>query len=112
MKDGSKSGAARQRLASRMLRYFTEFDGEGAPSFEKFARISGCRVAEFCAYREDEAFDRVYRECNEIRRDYLIDQALCRRYDPSFVKFLLTEESEAPADEKSLALTLEVVSQA
>lgn len=112
MKDESKDGAALERLARRMLRFFADFDGEGAPSFEKFARISRCRVAELQAYREDEAFDMVYRECNEIRRDYLIDQALCRRYDPSFVKFLLTEESEIPAKDKNLALTLEVVSQA
>lgn len=112
MRDETKDSASRQKLARRMLRFFTEFDGEGAPSFEKFARASGYGVSDLAACREDEAFDRVYRECNEIRRDYLIDQALCRRYDPSFVKFLLTEKSESPVEEKNLALTLEVVSQA
>lgn len=111
MKDEPKDSASREKLARRMLRFFTEFDGEGAPSFEKFARVSGYRVSVLTACREDETFDRVYRECNEIRRDYLIDQALCRRYDPSFVKFLLTEESEPSADAGNLALTLEVVSQ-
>lgn len=98
------------RLAERMRRYFTDFEGEGAPSFEKFARSVGTDAAELKILRGKEAFDRVYRECGEIRRDYLIDMALCRRYDPSFVKFLLSEE-DTPDDVGDLSLTLEVVSQ-
>lgn len=100
------------RLAARMLRFFTSYEGEGVPSFEKFARSVGTDAEMLRALRENEAFDRVYRECGEIRRDYLIDQALCRRYDPSFVKFLLSEESEIKESVGDLSLTLEVVSQA
>lgn len=98
-------------LTSRMLRFFASYEGEGVPSFEKFARSVGTDAEMLRALREDEAFDRVYRECSEIRRDYLIDQALCRRYDPSFVKFLLSEESETKDAVGDLSLTLEVVSQ-
>ena len=65
------------------------------PSFSKFARSTGLTVSELEGFRKKHTeFDRAWRECIEIRRDYLTDSALTRRYDPSFVKFLLTEQSD------------------
>ena len=80
-------------LPRRLYRFFlTENEDGSAPSFTKFARSVGCTTEELENFREHKEFDRAYREAKEIRRDYLIDRALSKRYDSSFVKFLLSEE--------------------
>ena len=92
-----------------MYKYFKEYsDAAGAPSFEKFAILYGTTLDELNSYRNKKEFDRAYRECCEIRRDYLIDRALTKRFDPSFVKYLLSECDEDDADD-TLALKLEVI---
>ena len=101
-------------LPRKMYTYFTGFQDAGAPSFDKFARSLGITLEELTAYRRNKEFDRAYRECGEIRRDYLIDTALTKRHDPSFVKFLLTVEFGMGEEEKgvtdgTLNLRLEVV---
>ena len=75
-----------------MYTYFSTFAEGEAPSFVKFARSIGLTLAELNGYRVHSEFERAWQECNEIRRDYLIDHALTRRHDPSFVKFLLSYE--------------------
>ena len=72
--------------------FFSGYNDKGAPSIAKFARSIGATVAEIEKFRSHRKFDRAYRECSEIRRDYLIDQALCKQFDASVVKFLLTNE--------------------
>ncbi|MBQ8720379.1 MAG: hypothetical protein IJY65_05040 [Clostridia bacterium] len=94
--------------------YFVTYkDTAGAPSFAKFAKSIGATVADIESFRKHKRFEEAYRECCEIRRDYLIDSALTRRFDPSFVKFLLNEEFKMGDEEKdsasSLSVTLEVV---
>ena len=92
-----------------MYKFFCEFsDAAGAPSFEKFAISRGITLEELTSYRSKKGFDRAYRECGEIRRDYLIDRALTKRFDPSFVKFLLSEDIESDTD-NTLTLELEVI---
>ena len=92
-----------------MYKYFYSFsDAAGAPSFVKFAMLHGITVEELISYRKKREFDRAYRECCEIRRDYLIDRALNKRFDPSFVKFLLTEDTSDETDD-TLTLKLEIV---
>lgn len=96
-------------LSRDMYKFFCEFsDAAGAPSFEKFAICRGITLEELTSYRSKKDFDRAYRECCEIRRDYLIDRALTKRFDPSFVKFLLSEDTEGDAD-NTLTLELEVI---
>lgn len=95
--------------------FISHSDTASAPSFEKFARSIGATLEDIGEFRKKREFDRAYRECNEIRKDYLIDAALTRRYDPSFVKFLLSAEFEMGDKEKEkedsgLAVTLEVIS--
>ena len=85
-------------------------DTASAPSFSKFARSIGVTLSDLESFRCNEEFDRAYRECNEIRKDYLIDGALTRRYDPSLVKFLLSENQENDTADDGLAVTIEVVS--
>ena len=100
-----------RRLYSFFLGYS---EAVGAPSFSKFARSIGATLREVESFREHTEFDRAYEECNEIRRDYLIDNALCKRFDGSLTKFLLTtefgmgEEKEDAADNR-FDFTLEVL---
>ena len=90
-----KGARYRKGLAERMCGYFSNYAEDGAPSFGKFARSQGITAEDLAALRECADFDRAYRTCSEIRRDYLIDKALCRRADPSFVKFVLESEARA-----------------
>ena len=98
-------------LPRRMYTYFTTYgEGVGAPSFSKFARCIGVTLDELLSFRKHEKFDRAYRECSEIRRDYLIDMALNKRFDSSFTKFLLSEiERTATEDNEEFKFTLEVL---
>ena len=101
-------------IPRKMYTYFTNFSDIGAPSFGKFARSIGVTLSELQGYRRHKKFERAWQECNEIRRDYLIDSALAKRNDSSFSKFLLSYEfgmDEPPSsdEESNLKVTLEVV---
>lgn len=106
-----KRKSERRELSRRMLAFFlaTASDGQ-APSFDKFARQEKMTLSELEALCEDKDFNEAYRECGEIRRDYLIDAALTKRFDPSFVKFLLSLEDEKETDgAKEISVTVTVV---
>lgn len=98
-------------LARRMYIYFASYDEPlGVPSFGKFARSIGTTLEELSSHRRNKKFDEAWRECSEIRRDYLIDMALAKRFDSSFAKHLLSLESESEqGDDSSLTVSLEVV---
>lgn len=93
-----------------MYLYFLSYSDGGLPSFRKFASSVGLTLAELMKMRSHREFDRAYAECREIRRDYLIDKALEKRFDSSFAKFLISLENEADDTEESgeLRLHLEV----
>ena len=100
-----------RRLYSFFLGYS---EAAGAPSFSKFARSIGATLRDVESFREHAEFDRAYEECNEIRRDYLIDNALSKKFDGSLTKFLLTAEfgmGERKEDEADTGIdfTLEVL---
>ena len=102
----------RKDFPHRLYVFFTSYTDAGAPSFSKFARSIGVTLEDVEAFREHKEFDRAYRECTEIRRDYLIDNALLKRFDSSFTKFLLTEEREngqKDGDGGEIKLTLRVL---
>ena len=95
-------------LPHEMYKFFIGYsDAAGAPSFEKFAKQKGITLDLLTSYRQKRDFELAYRECCEIRRDYLIDRALTKRFDPSFVKFLLTEDCDGGSDD-AFTLKLEV----
>ena len=101
-------------LPRRMYAYFVGYSGVGAPSFTKFGASTGLTLADIERFRENKEFERAYRECSEIRRDYLIDNALAKRFDGSVSKFLLSCEfqmdKDIDDDEKNkLDVTLEVL---
>ena len=93
-----------------MYGFFTGFSDQGAPSFSKFARSIGATLEDIEGFRARREFERAYRECSEIRRDYLIDNALTKRFDSSFTKFLLSEDGSGGENalENELTVKLEV----
>ena len=105
-----------QKQMPRLLyTYFiSHSDKRSAPSFQKFARSIGVTLEDIRDFRRHGEFERAYNECNEIRRDYLIDQALTKQFDPSLVKFLLVSEFGMGEKEErcdtGLDVTLTVIS--
>ena len=101
-------------LPRRMYTFFLKFDSPGVPSFSKFARSINATLSDIEYFREHGEFDRAYRECSEIRRDYLIDNGLTKRFDSSFTKFLLSSEyrmgeEKLTDEERNVCVTLEVI---
>lgn len=58
-----------KELTHRMYCFFKDFTGDGLPSFSKFARSEKMTLERLKSYRENPEFDRIFRECKEIRRD-------------------------------------------
>ena len=108
MKKGKRRGYSAD-LAGKMYLYFISYDDAGAPSFSKFARSIGITLSELESYRAHQRFERAYRECSEIRRDYLIDRALTKRFDATFVKYLLGSDDNADGSDGELTVRLEVL---
>ena len=101
-------------LPRKMYTYFIGYSDAGAPSFIKFAISIGATLDDINHYRKHNEFDRAYRECSEIRRDYLIDNGLAKRIDSSFAKFVLSSEfkmgeEKISDEERNIQVTLEVV---
>ena len=90
--------------------FFKNYDGEGIPSFTKFAKVHGLTTEELASFRRYKRFDQAWRECLEMRRDMLVDRALCRKFDGSVTKFLLSEvEAVGEAQESHILFNLKVV---
>ena len=103
MKKANLKGIERE-----MYCYFSSYSDVGAPSFAKFARKKGLTTAELLSLRSKKKFNLAYVECVQIRRDYLIDKALTKGFDGSFVKFLLDVEFDED-DSNELCIRLEVI---
>ena len=104
-------------LPRKMYTFFKNYSDIGAPSFLKFAASVNMTLADLESFRKKDKFDRAYRECSEIRRDYLIDNGLTKRFDSSFTKFILNSEfrmgeEKISDEERNIQLTLEVVDNA
>ena len=95
-------------LCRKMTNYFAFYEGFGAPSFEKFAGLMSLKLSDLATLRSEPEFDRAYRECCAIRRDYLTDRALEKKFDSSLVKLLITMEKEELAVMEQAQFTLSV----
>ena len=109
-----KKGRYTKDLPRKMYTYFRGYSDAGAPSFTKFAMSIGATLDDIEGYRKHTEFDRAYRECSEIRRDYLIDNGLTKRTDSSFTKFVLASEfrmgeEKAGDEDRNIEVTLEVI---
>ena len=97
-------------LAGAMYSYFISYNEPvGAPSFSKFARHISVTLEDLTSFRKHKRFDAAWRECSEIRRDYLIDSALSKRMDASFTKFILSDVEATDKEEENIHFTLEVL---
>lgn len=97
-----------KELSQKMYGFFNNYTGDGAPSFSKFARESGLTLERLESFKSDAEFEKIYRECKEIRKDIIIDRALCKRADASFAKFLLSEEGGGDGEDR-IDLTITVI---
>lgn len=93
-------------LSRKMYVFFKDYSGDGIPSFSKFAIQEKMTLETLEGMKEYAEFDRIYRECLEIRRDIIIDRAFTRRGDGSFAKFLLSEEYDTAEGHIDLTLTV------
>ena len=96
-------------IEKEMYLFFADYDEQGVPSFSKFARTKGLTLEELLSFRKKRLFEKAYAECIEIRRDMLIDRALVKRFDPSFVKYLLDSEGESGGGAEEIRFNLEVI---
>ena len=101
-----KKAKFKDELCTRMYLYFLGYDDRGLPSFTKFAKASGLTTEDIERFRKYPRFESAYRECKEIRRDYLIDRALDKRFDSSFAKFLISCEVEGESSDNAGDITL------
>ena len=102
-----------ENLPRKMYSFFRNYSDSGVPSFTKFAISIGVTLKDIESFRINEAFDSAYRECSEIRRDYLIDNGLSKRLDSSLTKFILASEfrmgeEKISDEERNIQVTLEV----
>ena len=93
-------------LCGRMYRFFLGYEDRGLPSFTKFARSVGLSTEELLSFRRHKRFEAAYKECLEIRRDYLIDRALDKRFDGSFAKFLISCQVESESSDEAGNITI------
>ena len=97
-------------LPRKMYAFFTSYEGSGSPpSFDKFARSIGATLALLESFKRHRKFEEAYTECNEIRRDYLIDAALSKRFDSSFTKYLLDNEYGERGGEGEFSVSVKVL---
>ena len=101
-------------MPKKLYAFFIGYsDTSTAPSFSKFARSIVATLNDIQEFRKYAEFERAYEECNEIRRDYLIDNALCKRFDSSLTKFLLSSEfgmgDKKDDEEREIDFTLQVI---
>ena len=100
-----------KQLRRSLIDYFANYNGtDGAPSLAKFRRGHGISYSDFEKLKDRQDFRDVLKECSEFRRDYLIDCGLTKRFDASFVKFVLQLEDESVGDDVSApVISFEVI---
>ena len=82
-----------KEYCKKMLNFFTYGDGKALPSFPKFAFSIGAHTADLERWRQENGeFAMAYEECVARLCDMLKDGALVKRFDSSFVKFLLSSK--------------------
>lgn len=92
-----------KELARRLLAHFTFEPGGIPPTFSEFRQQAGLSYSEFSALCEDEDFAEAMRDARARYLDTLTVGALLKKYDASFVKYLLdaavdgeSKEGKAP----------------
>ena len=76
-------------LARRLIAHFTFEPGEIPPTLSDFRRRAGLSLAEFSALGENAGFAEALKDARARYLDTLTVGALLKKYDASFVKYLL-----------------------
>ena len=89
-KKGNTAAAKyKDEYCEKMLAYFQS--DRGFPTFETFAASIGVVRSTLNNWCEKHArFRHIYARCKDIQLGKTIEGALCRRYEPSFAKFICT----------------------
>ena len=98
-----------KELTRKLYIFFKNYADEGLPSFTKFAKMHGLTTAKLASFRRYKKFNEAWLECLELRRDMIIDKALCRKFDGSVSKLLLSDEGEISAADSNIDFVLTVV---
>ena len=91
-------------LAGRLIAHFTFEAGEIPPTLSDFRRMAGLSLSAYDALMQDPEFSAAARDARARYLDTLTVGALLKKYDASFVKYLLDTaeegegESEAPEE--------------
>ena len=81
-------------LAKRLVAHFTFEPGEIPPTLSDFRRRVGLSLAEFSALSEEAGFAEALKDARARYLDTLTVGALLKKYDASFVKYLLDAAAE------------------
>ncbi len=98
----------RKQFSGALRRYFSASHAEDVlpealPSFSGFRRALGISLCDFERFLTHKDFAAAVAEAREARRDLLKLGALEKRFDPSFVKYLL-DEGESDGDAFSVEI--------
>ena len=81
-------------LAKRLIAHFTFEPGEIPPTLSDFRQRAGLSLAEFSTLGEDAGFAEALKDARARYLDTLTVGALLKKYDASFVKYLLDTAAE------------------
>lgn len=81
-------------LAGRLIAHFTFEAGEIPPTLSDFRRRTGLSLADFDTLMESAEFAAAARDARARYLDTLTVGALLKKYDASFVKYLLDGDAE------------------
>ena len=89
-----------EELAKKLIAHFTFEAGEIPPTLSEFRRRAGISLADYTALLEDARFSEAARDARARYLDTLTVGALLKKYDASFVKYLLDTAEEVEGTEK------------
>ena len=86
-------------LAGRLIAHFTFEAGEIPPTLSEFRRRTGLSLSEFDGLMQNAEFAAAARDARARYLDTLTVGALLKKYDASFVKYLLDADGESDGGE-------------
>ena len=98
-----------EELAGKLIAHFTFEAGDIPPTLSEFRRRMGISLAEYAALLRDARFSEAARDARARYLDTLTVGALLKKYDASFVKYLLDSAGEEDGEDgKPEPLSVEV----
>ena len=95
-------------LAGRLIAHFTFEAGEIPPTLSEFRRRTGLSLSEFDSLMQNAEFAAAARDAKARYLDTLTVGALLKKYDASFVKYLLDADGEDGGEPTAEDFSVEV----